>query len=149
MTGMVADLGKKLHFFRAASLMDGVINDKGISTIVIGQRLRGFLNAPGREPCGKAHPVDVGGILKRYTVFFSEGRSLHIQVHTAAAGHRAEQTAYGSYDRYALRLVVIALFRISPSGYCLKNFWIRGEICFLFSASYAIRFVVQTLVCVW
>ena len=50
--------------------MDGVINDKGISTIFIGQRLRGFPNAPGREQRGKAHPVDVGGILKRFTVSF-------------------------------------------------------------------------------
>lgn len=70
MTGMVVDLGKKLCFFRAASIKDGVINDEGVSALFMGQRFHGFLKDPGRKQRGKAYPVYAAGVFKRYTASF-------------------------------------------------------------------------------
>lgn len=130
--------------FRALALVNGVILNKRISSILRSQRLDGVNNHSERKQSRKTLPVNMCGAFQAVYRIFSKFRRLcwlHIQEHAAISENKAGQVVDQSHDKNALHLVGVAFFKMPPIWYLLKKIEFSKK-TLLFSMSNAILSIV-------
>lgn len=136
---MIKYFGCQLYVLISNPLIEGIINNKAVSSVCGSQPTQMFVNGLLREQCSETKSVGMGTaeetVVRILGEFLLEASCFLLHVHTPVVENVAESVGEQLHDRNAFLLLAVAFLQKGADLEITENFEIELEISCLLPAS--------------